>query len=123
MADVLSNYRPGAAFDEMIDAEGSVRPSYQAIHNTLSQLQPGRAAADRRVAGQQLHPGRGDLRPGGCRAAVPAGPDSPVSSPRTSGRTVETGVPQRVRALEMFLADVYGGRAGSSMTASSPADW
>ena len=26
MADVLSNYRTGDAFDEMMDAEGSVRP-------------------------------------------------------------------------------------------------
>ena len=30
MADVLSQYRAGAAFDEMIDAEGGVRPSYKA---------------------------------------------------------------------------------------------
>ena len=27
MADGLSNYRTGDAFDEMMDAEGSVRPS------------------------------------------------------------------------------------------------
>ena len=42
MADVLANYRPGAAFDEMIDAEGSVRPSYKAVHATLQ-----RSSADR----------------------------------------------------------------------------
>src|SRR5918993_141929 len=40
MADVLSNYRPGAAYDEMIDAEGGVRPSYQAIHSSLSRSTP-----------------------------------------------------------------------------------
>ena len=28
MADVLSDYRAGAAFDEMMDADGGVRPSY-----------------------------------------------------------------------------------------------
>jgi uncharacterized circularly permuted ATP-grasp superfamily protein len=36
MADVLSNYRAVDAFDEMIDAEGSVRPSYKAVYSTLS---------------------------------------------------------------------------------------
>lgn len=36
MADVLSNYRAGDAFDEMMDSAGSVRPSYQAFHSTLS---------------------------------------------------------------------------------------
>ena len=40
MADVLSNYRAGAAYDEMIDAEGAVRPSYQAIHKSLSRSSP-----------------------------------------------------------------------------------
>ena len=35
MEDVLSNYLPGDAFDEMIDMEGSVRPSYKAVYTTL----------------------------------------------------------------------------------------
>ena len=40
MADVLSSYRPGTAFDEMIDAEGNVRPSYRAIHTALGTSSP-----------------------------------------------------------------------------------
>ena len=36
MADVLSNYQTGDAFDEMMDPEGSVRPSYQAVYSALS---------------------------------------------------------------------------------------
>src|SRR5215208_7676736 len=36
MADVLSSYRTGDAFDEMMDPEGSVRPSYQAVYSALS---------------------------------------------------------------------------------------
>ena len=40
MADVLANYRAGAAFDEMIDADGSVRPSYKAVYATLQQSTP-----------------------------------------------------------------------------------
>ena len=41
MADVLSNYRTGEAFDEMIDGEGSVRPSYKAVYATLQQSSAG----------------------------------------------------------------------------------
>ena len=36
MADVLSNYRTVDAFDEMMDEEGSVRPSYKAVASALS---------------------------------------------------------------------------------------
>ena len=48
MGDVLSTYQPGAAFDEMIDVEGSVRPSYKAVYNTLQRSGPDdlRAIAD-----------------------------------------------------------------------------
>jgi uncharacterized circularly permuted ATP-grasp superfamily protein len=50
MADVLSNYRPGEAFDEMIDPEGSVRPSYKAVHSALS----GSTSADLRMIAESL---------------------------------------------------------------------
>ena len=40
MADVLANYRPGAAFDEMMDVHGEVRPSYRALHATLDRSSP-----------------------------------------------------------------------------------
>ena len=36
MGDVLSDYHTGDAFDEMMDGEGSVRPSYQAVYSALS---------------------------------------------------------------------------------------
>ena len=36
MGDVLSDYHTGDAFDEMVDGEGSVRPSYQAVYSALS---------------------------------------------------------------------------------------
>ena len=40
MADVLSNYRTVDAFDEMMDAEGSVRPSYQAVASARDAAAP-----------------------------------------------------------------------------------
>lgn len=40
MKDVLANYRPGAAFDEMVDPEGVVRPSYSAVHASLARATP-----------------------------------------------------------------------------------
>jgi len=40
MKDVLASYRPGVAFDEMIDEAGEVRPSYQAVHRSLQRATP-----------------------------------------------------------------------------------
>ena len=74
MADVLSNYRPGAAYDEMIDAEGCGPPVLPGHPQVAEPLQPDRAAPHRRLAGQQLHPGRGDVRRRRGGAAVPARP-------------------------------------------------
>jgi uncharacterized circularly permuted ATP-grasp superfamily protein len=40
MEDVLASYETGAAFDEMIDADGAVRPSYSALYETLRRATP-----------------------------------------------------------------------------------
>ncbi len=106
MADVLSNYRAGEAFDEMIDGEGSVRPSYRAVYTTLKQST---ALELRGIAESLAH--------NYIRAGVTfdvGGVERPFPLdlvPRViaSGEweTVEAGVAQRVKALEAFLADVY----------------
>ena len=62
MGDVLSDYHTGDAFDEMMDGEGSVRPSYQAVYSALSGSTSDDLRTDRRVPGQQLHPSRRDVR-------------------------------------------------------------
>ena len=74
MPDVLSDYHPGVAFDEMVDASGSVRPSYARRPRDAAAVDAGGAEGHRRGAGQQLHAGRRDLRRRRRRAAVPAGP-------------------------------------------------
>ena len=106
MADVLSNYRTGAAFDEMMDAEGSVRPSYKAVYSTLS-----RATSDElRVIAESL---ANNYTQAGVTFDV-GGVERPfpldlvprvIASPEWE--IIEAGVAQRVRALEAFLADIY----------------
>jgi uncharacterized circularly permuted ATP-grasp superfamily protein len=106
MADVLSNYRPGTAFDEMIDPEGNVRPSYRAIHATLDRS----SAAELKVIAESLahnYVQAGvtfDI--GGVERPFPLDlVPRVIASPEWE--TIEAGVAQRVRALEAFLADVY----------------
>src|SRR3712207_3015326 len=107
MADVLSSYRPGAAaYDEMIDAEGAVRPSYQAIHRSLSRSGPTelRHIADSLAnnytqAGVTFDIGRVE-RPFPLDLV-------PRVIAADEWSTIEAAVAQRVRALEAFLADVY----------------
>jgi uncharacterized circularly permuted ATP-grasp superfamily protein len=106
MADVLSNYRAGDAFDEMIDAEGSVRPSYKAVYSALSRS----TSDDLRVIAESL---ANNYTQAGVTFDV-GGVERPfpldlvprvIASPEWE--IIEAGVAQRVRALEAFLSDIY----------------
>jgi len=106
MADVLSNYRVGDAFDEMMDAEGSVRPSYKAVYSALSRS----SSDDLRVIAESL---ANNYTQAGVTFDV-GGVERPfpldlvprvIASPEWE--IIEAGVGQRVRALEAFLTDVY----------------
>jgi uncharacterized circularly permuted ATP-grasp superfamily protein len=106
MADVLSNYRTGDAFDEMIDGEGSVRPSYQAVYSTLSKS----TSDDLRVIAESL---ANNYTQAGVTFDVD-GVERPfpldlvprvIASPEWE--IIEAGVAQRVKALEAFLSDIY----------------
>jgi uncharacterized circularly permuted ATP-grasp superfamily protein len=106
MADVLSQYRTGDAFDEMIDAEGSVRPSYRAVHSALSRS----TSDDLRVIAESL---ANNYTQAGVTFDV-GGVERPfpldlvprvIASPEWE--IIEAGVAQRVRALEAFLSDIY----------------
>jgi uncharacterized circularly permuted ATP-grasp superfamily protein len=106
MADVLSNYRVGDAFDEMIDAEGSVRPSYKAVYSALS----GSTSDDLRMIAESL---ANNYTQAGVTFDV-GGVERPfpldlvprvIASPEWE--IIEAGVAQRVRALEAFLSDIY----------------
>jgi uncharacterized circularly permuted ATP-grasp superfamily protein len=106
MADVLSNYRTGDAFDEMMDEEGSVRPSYKAVYSALSQS----TSDDLRLIAESL---ANNYTQAGVTFDVD-GVERPfpldlvprvIASPEWE--IIEAGVAQRVRALEAFLSDIY----------------
>ena len=106
MADVLSNYRTGDAFDEMMDGEGSVRPSYRSVYSTLNRS----TSDDLRMIAESL---ANNYTQAGVTFDVD-GVERPfpldlvprvIASPEWE--IIEAGVAQRVRALEAFLADIY----------------
>ena len=108
MADVLANYRPGAAYDEMVDAEGAVRPSYAAVHSSLAHSTPAelRQIADSLASNYTQAGVTFDV--GGVERPFPLDLVPRVIAAE-EWRTIERGVAQRVRALEAFLADIYAG--------------
>ncbi|WP_407445780.1 circularly permuted type 2 ATP-grasp protein [Rhodococcus sp. (in: high G+C Gram-positive bacteria)] len=95
------------AYDEMFDADGKVRPPYRRLHQILESKGPedlsartdavGRAFTDQGVtfslSGQE-RPFPLDMVPRLIAAA--------------EWNRLEKGIRQRVRALELFLADIYG---------------
>ncbi|GAA3807448.1 circularly permuted type 2 ATP-grasp protein [Cellulomonas soli] len=107
MADLFDDYPEGRAWDEMVDQETGPRAAYRHVHGALAQLSAGelRARADT-LARSYLAEGvtfdfAGEERPFPLDVV-----------PRVLGgdewEHVAPGVAQRVRALEAFLADVYG---------------
>jgi uncharacterized circularly permuted ATP-grasp superfamily protein len=109
MADLFDGYPAGTAWDEMIAGPDRPRQPYRGVHATLSGL----TGADLGARADAL--ARTYLDQGVTFDF--AGEERPFPLdivPRVISAqewvTVESGVAQRVRALEAFLADVYGPR-------------
>jgi len=107
MADVFDQYAMAVAWDEMFDRPGEPRPAYRSLFATLQPL----SGADLRSRADQLARVFTDR---GVTFAY-AGEERPFPLdliPRiidaVEWDTVTRAVRQRVRALESFLADVYG---------------
>ncbi|MET4583258.1 putative circularly permuted ATP-grasp superfamily protein [Conyzicola nivalis] len=114
MGDLFDDYgatttrRTGAvAFDEMFSAPGQARPPYKALHSALAQMTQdelrGRTDA---LASSYLAQGvtfdfAGEERPFPLDAV-------PRVIEQAEWLEVEAGIKQRVKALEAFLADIYG---------------
>ena len=106
MADVLANYRPGAAFDEMMDLDGEVRPSYRALHATLDRSSPAELKTIAESLANNYVQAGVTFDIGGVERPFPLDlVPRVIAAPEWE--TIEAGVAQRVRALEAFLADVY----------------
>ena len=117
MADLFEDYQPGPGWDEMFGDGGTPRAAYETLHAALRPL----AGSDLRLRADVL--ARAFLDQGITFALKGVERPFPMDIiPRiitaAQWRHVEAGVAQRVRALEAFLADVYGAAAKPSATAS-----
>jgi uncharacterized circularly permuted ATP-grasp superfamily protein len=108
MGDVLADYRAGAAFDEMVDANGEVRPSYRAIHSTLTRSTPAELRQIAESLANNYTQAGVTFDIGGVERPFPLDLVPRVIA-ASDWETIEAGVVQRVQALEAFLADVYAG--------------
>lgn len=113
MTDLFEGYPPAAAWDEMIDADALVRSPYRPVHTTLTGLSAAEVAARAdTLARSYLAQGvtfdfAGEERPFPLDVV-------PRVIEADSWDVISAGVAQRVRALEAFLADVYGGQRAVS---------
>lgn len=107
MGDLLDSYAVGPAWDEMFACRGEPRPPYAALFETLQSLSAadleGRCAArDRSFRDQGITFSlSGEERPFPLDLV-------PRIIAAEEWAVIEAGVVQRIRALEAFLADVYG---------------
>jgi uncharacterized circularly permuted ATP-grasp superfamily protein len=107
MADLFEDYRLGPGWDEMFAEAGVPREAYGALHETLQPL----SSAELGVRAEVL--ARAFLDQGITFALKGVERPFPLDIlPRVitaaEWRLVQAGVAQRIRALEAFLADVYG---------------
>ena len=97
----------GRAYDEMFATDGTVRTFYRALHDSIAALDPAdliarSSAIDRALADQGI-----TFSLSGKERPLPLDL-VPRVIPAAEWSKLERGVAQRVRALEAFLADVYG---------------
>lgn len=101
---------PGAAYDEMVDADGAVRPHYRAFAKWLAQ-QPAETMAARQIEADL------NFRRVGITFSV-AGDEAgterlipfdliPRIIPAAEWQRLQAGLKQRVRALNLFIHDIY----------------
>ncbi len=108
MGDVLANYRAGVAYDEMIGPDGGVRPSYRAVHSSLTRSTPAELRHIAESLANNYTQAGVTFDIGGVERPFPLDLVPRVIAAE-EWATIETGVAQRVRALEAFLGDIYTG--------------
>ena len=105
------NYRLGAAYDEMFARDGSVRPHCAALHARLASL-PTEELIRRQQNCEQsfLHQGITFTVYNDSRATERIIPTDLLPRIVTAQEwvRVEAGLKQRIRALNLFLQDIYG---------------
>jgi hypothetical protein len=103
-------YLPGAAYDEMIAQGGDVRPHYAALQSRISSLGASELADRQRMLERSfLLQGITFTVYGAESTTERIIPTDllPRILPAHEWATIETGLTQRLKALNMFLADIY----------------
>src|SRR5262245_37160042 len=106
-------YDGGGFWDEMFDADGLPRAHYSALAQRLQALSPPevarrQAGADHSFRGQGITFAVTD-DPSGIEKILPFDLIPRLIDP-DEWRRIESGLEQRVRALNLFLADIYHGQ-------------
>ena len=96
-----------AAFDEMYDSDGRPRPGMSSVDEVIEQLGPDGLAERSRLRDAYLNRQGITFSLSGRERPLPLDLIPRVVAAAEWDR-VEAGIRQRIRALEMFLADVYG---------------
>jgi uncharacterized circularly permuted ATP-grasp superfamily protein len=108
------NYQFDLAYDEMFEAPGVPRPHYQALFQTLLELPPEEMRKSQQAADLSfLHQGITFTVYGNDEGTERVFPNDllPRIIPNHEWRKIESGLTQRITALNLFLEDVYhGGR-------------
>src|ERR1700682_1308206 len=104
------NYQFDAAYDEMFEAPGLPRPHYQALFQTLLELPPEEMRKSQQAADLSfLHQGITFTVYGNEEGTERVFPNDllPRTIPNHEWRKIESGLTQRIAALNLFLDDVY----------------
>ena len=99
--------RYGRAFDEMFDADGKVRTPYRGIYDGMEPIDVDDLAARSEALGRAFIDQGITFSLSGQERPFPLDLVPRVIAAAEWAR-LERGIRQRVKALEMFLADVYG---------------
>ncbi len=112
-AEAAPFYLPGHLYDEMFAANGDVRPHYAAMHTRMTTLEPAELANRQRTLEQSfLLQGITFTVYGQETTTERIIPTDlfPRIIPASEWAKIEAGLIQRVKALNLFLADIYGDR-------------
>ncbi|HEU4421817.1 MAG TPA: circularly permuted type 2 ATP-grasp protein [Pilimelia sp.] len=107
MADLFEDYSLGPGWDEMFGEPGMPRPSYEALHATLQPLSSAELGTRADVLARAFLDQGITFALKGVERPFPLD-IVPRIITAAEWQVVESGVAQRIRALEAFLADVYG---------------
>jgi uncharacterized circularly permuted ATP-grasp superfamily protein len=106
-----ATYLPGQAFDEAFASDGSVRKHYLGLHARMASLAPGELDERQRIQEQMFLLQGITFTVYGAQSAVERIIPTDVYPriiPAAEWDHIESGLIQRLTALNLFLSDIYG---------------